>query len=923
MKAKLIIVFILLINISQAFSQWIQQGSGLNWYNPRWMSILSPDIAYFGADRGGFGTVVFKTTNGGGNWNLVYNNNPSDAEDKGGGRFFSGNVGYMAVDDKILKSTDGGYNWVQIYQTPGTFHSPINSLFMVSEYTGYAFFQNPDIPTWCVAKTTNGSSWSIIFQNSTYEWHDYNRAWFINENTGFIPGFWGKLYKTENGGNSWNTLTTPTEVNYVFPADQNNIFAVGSNNIYKSENSGSSWNTSYTFTTSYLGRSFFINSSTGWVCTEFFVFLKTTNGGNNWESLYSPANNLRFLSFYDQNTGWALGNSSLLYKTTNGGITPVPASVNLFSPENNSYDLPVNLTFAWYKPSEIPSLIQKNKENSSANKKIRTIDVITAYWFELTTDTLTFSNLARDTLLMDTLKAVNNLNNSTAYFWRVKAKNETGWGSFSSWWKFTTIQTIPPILALYTPQNRAFEVSTAPLLTWENITGAAKYWVQVSAFSNFNVLWVNDSSSTIAQLQVLPGILAYNSGYFWRVKARNSAGWGNFQTNPFVFYTKVTWPPYLRQPLNGAVGVSVNPTFDWDDFPGGTKYRIQVSLIPDFSSTLIDDTSSIISQFTVPPEKTLQNNQLYYWRAASKGTTWSDFSVNYSFTTASGNLTPPALIYPQKSDTGIVVTPLIDWSVVSGAERYRLQVSAFYNFSVLWIDTYTTSSEYQVPPGVLAYNSRYYWKVKSLNSGDSSVYSNISNFFTKIYPSPSELSFLKKEKEILIDISWLVVKKSQNYDIEICKDTLFNEPLLILENVSASNTIRVSAKCLQSFSTYFWRIKSYGISGVQYLPIKVFITGLLEENIKANIPSEFNLFQNYPNPFNPATRIKFDIPKNVYVKLEVYDALGSEVIVLLNKELAAGEYEITWNAFNIPSGIYFYRLSAGEYNRAKKMILLK
>ncbi len=88
-------------------------------------------------------------------------------------------------------------------------------------------------------------------------------------------------------------------------------------------------------------------------------------------------------------------------------------------------------------------------------------------------------------------------------------------------------------------------------------------------------------------------------------------------------------------------------------------------------------------------------------------------------------------------------------------------------------------------------------------------------------------------------------------------------------------------------------------------------------------PMKFSLHQNYPNPFNPVTRIYFDIPTASFTKLIVYDQLGREVEILVSEQLTAGSYSYDWNAIDYPSGIYFYKLLAGEYSETKKMVLIK
>ena len=95
-------------------------------------------------------------------------------------------------------------------------------------------------------------------------------------------------------------------------------------------------------------------------------------------------------------------------------------------------------------------------------------------------------------------------------------------------------------------------------------------------------------------------------------------------------------------------------------------------------------------------------------------------------------------------------------------------------------------------------------------------------------------------------------------------------------------------------------------------------------------PDEFTLSQNYPNPFNPSTTIKYTIPfvassfsSSVNVILKIYDILGKEVTTLVNKEQQPGSYEVNFNASDLPSGIYLYRIRAGEFSAVKKMLLLK
>ena len=90
-----------------------------------------------------------------------------------------------------------------------------------------------------------------------------------------------------------------------------------------------------------------------------------------------------------------------------------------------------------------------------------------------------------------------------------------------------------------------------------------------------------------------------------------------------------------------------------------------------------------------------------------------------------------------------------------------------------------------------------------------------------------------------------------------------------------------------------------------------------------SLPTKFELWQNFPNPFNPTTTIQYSIPKAEHVTLKVYDELGKEVTTLVNENKEAGQYRVNFNGSNLASGIYFYRMTAGDFTEVKKLMLLK
>jgi photosystem II stability/assembly factor-like uncharacterized protein len=120
--------------------------------------------------------------------------------------------------------------------------------------------------------------------------------------------------------------------------------------------------------------------------------------------------------------------------------------------------------------------------------------------------------------------------------------------------------------------------------------------------------------------------------------------------------------------------------------------------------------------------------------------------------------------------------------------------------------------------------------------------------------------------------------------------------------------------------------KNITLGSVNLDTVNFYLIGIGVIGIQPNggvIPSTYKLEQNYPNPFNPVTNIKVDIPKASVVKLAVYDMLGRELEVLVNENLQAGSYKVSWNALKYSSGIYFYKVISSDFVETKKMILVK
>ena len=128
-------------------------------------------------------------------------------------------------------------------------------------------------------------------------------------------------------------------------------------------------------------------------------------------------------------------------------------------------------------------------------------------------------------------------------------------------------------------------------------------------------------------------------------------------------------------------------------------------------------------------------------------------------------------------------------------------------------------------------------------------------------------------------------------------------------NYSVRFTIDISSN-----GKFFWRDTFY---------VKVLPASVTAVNSEEGIPKEFGLSQNYPNPFNPSTRIDFQLPVSSHVTLKVFDILGREVALLVNEIKTAGIYHVSWDAANMPSGMYVYRITTGNFVCVRKMVLVR
>ena len=187
-----------------------------------------------------------------------------------------------------------------------------------------------------------------------------------------------------------------------------------------------------------------------------------------------------------------------------------------------------------------------------------------------------------------------------------------------------------------------------------------------------------------------------------------------------------------------------------------------------------------------------------------------------------------------------------------------------------------------------------------------------------VYP-PNDTTLTENTLEII----WESSEYADHYLFELYYEYDFTNPIYVDSTVS-DTAFMISSPLPDSL--YTWRIKGGNENGWgPYSELQSFIVSSptsLDDNYGA-APSSFRLGQNIPNPFNPMTTIEFELPTATRAKIDIYNVLGQVVDVLQLNTQSAGRHSITWDGSNRPSGIYFYKITAGDFVEIKKMTLLK
>jgi hypothetical protein len=345
--------------------------------------------------------------------------------------------------------------------------------------------------------------------------------------------------------------------------------------------------------------------------------------------------------------------------------------------------------------------------------------------------------------------------------------------------------------------------------------------------------------------------------------------------------------PILVSPVNGATGISVTPTLDWDTVVGATNFLLEVATDSSFISIILSDSTFTLTSRAVSG---LSNSTRYFWRVnASNAGGTSAWSTVWSFTTTgTGGLIAPVLISPANSATGVSINPTMVWNSVAGAATYNLQVSTVSTFASRVVDDTLTSTSQAVSG--LSNGTHYFWRVNAKNAGGTSVWSTAWSFTTETgsggLAAPTLVSPVNGATGVSITptLVWNASSGATNYLLQLATDSAFIS--IILSDSTSTSTSQAVGSLVNS-TAYYWRVRAENATGSSaWSTVSSFTTG----------------------PNTSVVRYPAGSPKSLTQPVTVYNLLGRKV----SRGVPVGYRAMT-------SGCYIYKTG----DRTKKNTSLR
>jgi photosystem II stability/assembly factor-like uncharacterized protein len=714
-------------------------------------------------------------------------------------------------------------------------------------------------------------------------------VYFVDTLTGWVAGDNGTILKTTNGGYLWFTQQSGvnTALHSICFTNSSSGWIVGDNGIIlRTTNGGMNWTIKQSGTTNNLKSIAFPSYTTGWIAGERGTMIKYYYYSDIWAIQPSPVNSdLNSVCFTSVSTGWAVGNNGIIIKTTNSGY--MWNITQNFGDTHNFYSV--------HFPTAMTGYVSGLYTDPSGYKLAYILKTPLGgefWYFQLPGVTsilhsLSFVDQNKGIAIGDSGRIIGTVNGGDNWSGQNSHTLSNLYAVFSpsgndSWAVGENGTVLKSINTGFndTLNTSRRDLGVIPIVVNNSALLNAKYRVMFRApDTSYNILRsLNNGASfdTIFSHISLSDTGKMFDGLILRVqKIRfDSSGYGYN-----VSYTGNVG--VVKDPGRGIDTIQTRQ-YGWDYFPPQNRF--------------VEGSKYCIDPIGKP------------WQSKSMSIS---FPTRYTYTGFTTRTNPAQLRKVKIVFTGYGSGQMAYRYVAVSFVYYEYRDWKPVPFKVYEID-YTDSTSYD----------------RQLNC--AFLEDSITFRPTGVWdPTPDSLG----SKKVLYIF---------NSDYTPSPDTFYTNKNLMLGQRTMDVMYVWSAKLISQGMSYHindeFIIYPYTVTRPDIVPgyplYYEFSTQSLIgiEKISTRVPKVYSLSQNYPNPFNPSTKIKFEIApllrgvpvgRGVSVVLKVYDILGRVVSTLVKEQLKPGFYEVTWDASQYASGVYFYKLKAGDYSESKKMVLIK
>jgi photosystem II stability/assembly factor-like uncharacterized protein len=746
---------------------------------------------------------------------------------------------------------------------------------------------------------------------------DYLGIQFVNKDTGWAVGDLGALIKSTDGGTSWTVSQTNTTAPILKVRSYNGQVVIASGFgglILRSTDGGETFTQVTSNVTGDLWGLQMINDTLGWSCGNANSLTKTTDGGQTWQRIFTPGytSDYWWIDFLNESYGFIAANGKVL-RTIDGGqnweIIQAGDSYPLFSIDVIDS---LHIAAAGYGGTGYAA---KNIYSSDGGNN----------WVnggQLTTEVV---------------NCIQYVNPDTGYLvmTNVSARKTTNRGQ-----NWTTIQGISDNyeLQLLVRDNIGFSAGTG--LKINKTDGGLDIWNRLIINDNFSdVFFVTEQKGFVISssgLSAPSGLYkTTDGGINWQKHPSGLNGVDLLFLDSLIGFIGASNSIYKTTdggnswyPTQGTTGAGniffINETTGWA-VHSGTIYKTTNSG-ENWFEQLFDIVGNFNSIYFVDSlYGWVSNLAEWLYKTTNGGENWVQQTNSNIFSTTD--------IYFRDSLNGFAIKLLELYETTNSGNNWVIQLNSQYVIRTFgWLSimhgfimgdgVYETIDSGNSWNEVLELRNIGLRKFQAPENyvGYSSGYLGLIYKYLDTTIVPVELtSFQADIDNNITTLSWSTSTETNNLCFEVFRSS---------DNQNWNSLVFINGNGTTALTHHYQFTDRVETPGIYYYKLKQldYNGDFNYSNVIAVIivsPLKFELFQNFPNPFNSSTKIIYQLPEEGFVSLKIYGVLGNEVKSLVGENKKAGYYSVSLNANDLSSGIYFYKLTAGEYSSTKKFILLK